>query len=92
MNFMPKKSKTISGDSCRGDQVEELYPATAQWVQSYGHIEIGDQDGIGFIVRALDYGGLIFEDDKPRTLAESMTSLEKALNQWFEEEGIEIET
>jgi hypothetical protein len=24
----------------------------------YGHIEIGDQDNIGFLVRALDYGGL----------------------------------
>ena len=33
------------------------------------HIEIGDQEGFGFTVRALDYGGVVFEDDKPRTLA-----------------------
>lgn len=30
-----------------------------------GHIEIGDQEWFGFIVRAIDYGELIFEDDKP---------------------------
>jgi hypothetical protein len=28
---------------------------------------------IGFLVRALDYGGLVFEDDRPRTLAEGMS-------------------
>jgi len=69
----------------RNDQVEQFYPAIAKWVRGYGHIEIGDQDGIGFIVRAMDYGGLIFEDDKPRTLAEAMASLEDGLTQWFED-------
>jgi hypothetical protein len=49
--------------------VEKLFPAIAQWVRD-GHIEIGDQEGFGFVVRALDYGGLVFEDDKPDTLGE----------------------
>ena len=52
--------------------VEKLFPAIAKWVQGYGHIEIGDQERFGFVVRALDYGGLVFEDDKPDTLAEAM--------------------
>ena len=49
--------------------VEQLLPAIAQWVRGYGHIEIGDQEMFGFVARALDYGNLAFEDDKPDTLA-----------------------
>jgi hypothetical protein len=70
--------------------VEKLFPAIAQWVQD-GHIEIGDQEGFGFVVRALDYGGQVFEDDRPRSLAEAMASLEKGIREWFEEQGIEVE-
>lgn len=69
--------------------VEKLFPAIAQWVKGFGHIEIGDQDGFGFIVRALDYGGLVFESDKPKSLAEAMAALEIALTEYFEREGIE---
>jgi hypothetical protein len=69
--------------------VEKLFPAIAKWVGGYGHIEIGDQEGFGFVVRALDYGGLVFEDDKPNTLAEALAVLEKGLAVWFEEQGIE---
>jgi hypothetical protein len=46
--------------------VEELFPTVAKWVQGYGHIEIGDQEMFGFVARALDYGGMPFEDDRPR--------------------------
>ena len=69
--------------------VEKLFPAIAQWVRD-GHIEIGDQEGFGFVVRALDYGGLVFEDDKPDTLAEALAALEKGLTKWFKEQGIEV--
>lgn len=65
--------------------VEGLFPAITKWVQGYGHIEIGDQEMFGFVVRALDYGGMVFEDDKPNTLAEAMAALEKSLSKWFEE-------
>jgi hypothetical protein len=67
--------------------VEKMFPAIAQWVRGYGHIEIGDQEMFGFVVRALDYGGLVFEDDKPDTLAEAMAALEKELTKYFEREG-----
>lgn len=69
--------------------VEQTFAAVAKWVRGYGHIEIGDQESFGFVVRALDYGGLVFEDDKPDTLAEAMAALEKGLTEYFEREGIE---
>jgi hypothetical protein len=71
--------------------VEKLFPAIARWVRGYGHIEIGDQEMFGFVARALDYGGLAFEDDRPDTLAEAMASLERGLAKWFEEQGVELE-
>jgi hypothetical protein len=69
--------------------VEKLFPAIAQWVRGYGHIEIGDQEMFGFVVQALDDGGLVFEDDKSDTLAEAMAALEQGLRKWFDEQGIE---
>jgi hypothetical protein len=71
--------------------VEKLFPAIARWVRGYGHVEIGDQEMFGFVARALGYGGLAFEDDKPDTLAEAMASLEKGLKKWFDEQGIDLE-
>jgi hypothetical protein len=44
----------------------------------------------GFVARALDYGGLIFEDDKPDTLAKAMAALEKGLRKWFDEQGVSL--
>lgn len=76
--------------SGEAQSVEKLFPAIAQWVQD-GHIEIGDQEGFGFVVRALDNGGLVFEDNKPRTLAEALAALEKGLRKWFKAEGIVVE-
>jgi hypothetical protein len=71
--------------------VEKLFPAIAKWVRGYGHIEIGDQEMFGFVARAIDYGGQVFEDDRPDTLAEAMAALEEGLTAWFEEQGIEVE-
>jgi hypothetical protein len=71
--------------------VEKLFPAIARWVKGYGHIEVGDQEGSGFVVRALDCGGLAFEGDRPNTLAEALAALEKGLTRWFQEQGIELE-
>jgi hypothetical protein len=72
-------------------QVENLFPAIAQWIRD-GHIEIGDQEGFGFVVMALDYGGIVYEDDRPRTLAEAMAALEKGLRKWFDEQGNKVES
>lgn len=61
------------------ETVETLFPAVARWVKGYGHIEVGDQEGFGFVVRAVDYGGVVFEDDTPTTLAGAVAALEKRL-------------
>jgi hypothetical protein len=45
----------------------------------------------GFVARALDYGGLAYEDDRPDTLAEALASLEHGLRTWFDEQGIALD-
>ena len=72
-------------------KVETMFPAIARYVRGYGFIEIGDQEGFGFVVRAIGYGGLDFEDDTPDTLAEAMAVLDAGLARWFDEQGIELE-
>jgi hypothetical protein len=71
-------------------KVEAMLPAIARYVQGYGFVEIGDQESFGFVVRAIGYGGLDFEDNTPETLAEAMTVLEAGLVRWFEEQGVEL--
>lgn len=67
------------------EAVEKLFPAVAKWVRGYGHIEVGDQEGFGFVVRAVDYGGVVVEDDKPTTLAGAMAALDEGLAEWFDQ-------
>lgn len=70
-------------------KVEAMFPAIARYVAGYGYIEIGDQESFGFVVRAIGYGGVDFDDETPETLAEAMTVLEAGLAHWFEEQGVE---
>jgi Domain of unknown function (DUF6930) len=72
-------------------QVGTMFPAIARYVRRCGYVEVGDQEGFGFVVRAIGYGGLDFEDDTPDTLAEAMAVLEAGLARWFEEQGVEVE-
>jgi len=76
---MPKKKTKQSFD------IEAAYPNIAEWVQGCGWIDIGDQDWQGFVVRALGEGGLIYEEEGCRTLAEAMAALEKGLEEWLQE-------
>ena len=75
-------------EEATSDDIENLYPAIAQWVQGCGWIEIGDQEGLGFSVRALDCGGVVFEDTECRSLTEAMASLEFGLAAAMKELGI----
>jgi len=84
------RAKMVKPDA-EQQSVEQMFPAIAQWVRGYGHIEIGDQEMFGFVARALDYGNLAFEDDRPDTLAEAMAALERGLRKWFEEQGVDLE-
>jgi hypothetical protein len=68
-----------------------MFPAIDRYVGGYGYIEIGDQEGFGFVVRAIGYGGMDFEDDRPGTLAEALAALEVGLVGWFEEQGVDLD-
>jgi hypothetical protein len=69
---------------------EERFPVLSKWVLESGWIEVGRQQNSGFVVRALDDGGPVFEDDKPDTLAEAMAALEMGLKKWFDEQGTDL--
>jgi hypothetical protein len=73
-------------------KVGEMFPAIAKWVQERGRIEVGQQQDSVFVVRALNDGGVVFEDDKPRTFAEAMTALEKGLDEWFRDQETDFRT
>jgi len=77
---MPKKDKPEF-------DIETAFPNAAAWVRDCGWIEIGDMDWQGFVVRALDAGGMIYEKEGCRTLAEAMAALETGIGKWFDEEG-----
>ena len=81
----------MAGPTEEQRRVEEAFPVIARYVRGYGHIEIGDQESFGFVVRAIGYGGLDFEDDRPDTLAEAMAVLEAGLARWFEEQGVDLD-
>jgi len=71
-------------------KIPMMFPAISRYVEGCGYIEIGDQESCGFVVRAIGYGGLDFEDERPETLTEAMTALEAGLARWFQEQGEEI--
>jgi hypothetical protein len=67
-----------------------MFPAIAKWVRHGGWIEIGDQADCGFVVRAIDEGGLVFEDAEARTLDEGMTALERGIAEQIADEEIRL--
>jgi hypothetical protein len=67
--------------------MEKLYPTIAEYISTRGHIEIGDQEGFGFCARALDYGGLVFETKKVKSLSEALAALERGIAEYLERES-----
>ena len=67
--------------------LEAVYPSVARFVRTQGWIEVGDQEGVGFVARALDCGGMVFESKKPKTFAEAMAALEKRLGKFLKDQG-----
>jgi hypothetical protein len=65
---------------------EQIYPNIARWVNSYGWIEIGDDGQSSSFVRALDEGGLVWEDnDKDASLNETLRTLDLILGMRMKE-------
>lgn len=55
------------------------FPAVNQWVQGSGWIEVGWRKDAGFVARALDEAGVVFENNSSNTLAEALAALEEGL-------------
>jgi hypothetical protein len=67
--------------------LEEMYPHIAEWVDGWGWIEIGYDDGpLGFI-RAINEGGDVWDSGSKKyaTLDKAFEDLEQALAEWMEE-------
>jgi hypothetical protein len=67
-----------------------MFPTVAKWVRRGGWIEIGEQERIGFTVRALDCGGIVFEAIEARTLDEAMVVLEEGIATYVQEHGVNL--
>jgi hypothetical protein len=55
------------------------FPAIGRWVRESGWIEVGRRKEAGFVARALDEGGLVFENSSSTTLAQALAALEEGL-------------
>ena len=67
---------------------EQMYPNIAAWVSSYGWIEIGDDGQSSSFVRALDEGGLVWEDnDDEATRDEVLNALDAFLAEQMTQYG-----
>jgi hypothetical protein len=67
------------------------FPALGQWVRESGWIEVGQRKEAGFVARALDDAGVVFENNSSTTLAEALAALAEGLAEYFKREGIELE-
>ena len=69
------------------ESLESAYPHVARWVQTYGWIEIGDDECSRSQVRALDIGGMVWESTQVyATPDEIMQALDAALAEFMREE------
>jgi len=66
-----------SRDTC--GSVLDARNTTSCWVKNLGRIEIAIEPGQGFMVRALDESGTVFEDTKSKSLGEALTTLERKI-------------
>lgn len=52
-------------------EFDEAFPAVVNWVKTQGRIEIGGEVGQGFVVRAVNDGGVVFEG---KTVGEALNA------------------
>lgn len=62
-------------------EFDEAFPAVVNWVKTQGRIEIGAEGGQGFVVRALDDGGAVFEGKTGKSVGEALTALQTRIAQ-----------
>ena len=83
LDFLREMRKASPGPiimlSPRPADLGRQFPALAMWVQEGGWVEVGRRKGAGFVARALDDGGVAFENNSSTTLAEALAALEEGL-------------
>src|SRR4051794_26663026 len=62
-------------------EFDEAFPALVRWVKTQGRIEIGVEGGQGFVARALDDGGMVFEGKGDKSVGEALTALQRRIAQ-----------
>lgn len=65
--------------------VADQFPGISKWVREHGRIEVGRRES-GFVARALDDAGLVFENNGCDTLGEAMAALEEGLAGRFKDQ------
>jgi hypothetical protein len=67
----------------------ELYPNLAYWVESFGWIEMGQDDYSQSLIRVLDIGGMIWESEEAyESLDAALREADAAIADWFKRERI----
>ncbi len=61
--------------------LDSAFPAVARWVKALGRIEIGVEEGQGFVVRAVDRGKgmVVFEDMHNENLDDALIALDRGI-------------
>jgi hypothetical protein len=72
--------------------VAEQFPAVGRWVRESGWIEVGRRKGAGFVARALDDAGVVFENNSGATLAQALAALEEGLAGRFDNQEAAVES
>ena len=94
LDFLREMRKASPGPiimlSPRPADVGRQFPAISKWVQESGWIEVGRRKEAGFVVRALDDGGLVFENNRSNTLAEALAALEEGLAGRFRDDEADL--
>jgi hypothetical protein len=62
-------------------ELDEAFPAVSRWVKTSGRIEIGVEEGQGFVDRAVDQGErkVVFQDSESKNLDKALKALERGI-------------
>lgn len=71
---------------------EKLYPYLSSWICTFGWVEIGEGEFSSSMIRILNEGGLLWEDENSNTLDKALERAEYFLkNELPKEFGFELE-
>lgn len=85
-------SSPLKNDTNNKTMFEKNFPYISSWIYTSGWIEIGSDDYSESMIRILNEGGMIWEDEESVSLNEALKRAEDYLkNQLPEEFGIELE-